>query len=382
MDSAAEATESTALLPGSDGVPSVPLSRWERFKRIRGSPAASLAVATLALFTDAFCYGAVVPYQPTYERLYNLSDASLGLVMGSYAFVMTPFTPIAGILSDRFGRTIPFTGGVVALAAATFLFAFAPNLILLVLARCMQGLAGACTWASALAIVDDNYKGESHGTATGFAMMGFAVGMMSSPPIAGVMLQYVGYITPFMFAVGLCVVDTLLRLICMVGKPSDTGAEDLLIEAAPDPTSINAPTPPATPTKSKPGSAATTAKKTVRQQLSALFTSPVVVPLLILNFISAFSVSCMEVIYPLHMAHAMDASPGQIGGVFGAVNVSFGLFSWIGGIICDRVGRAPVLVLSLIGLAGTMMGISFPTNIWMAAGIGVRVFPHLLLFLF
>jgi len=99
-----------------------------------------------------------------------------------------------GVLSDRIGRMIPFSVGVILLAGSTLLFAFAPSLVVLILARLLQGtqyttncndvlyydmnmqtvkipddagVAGACTWASGLAIVDDNYKGSAHGRAMG-----------------------------------------------------------------------------------------------------------------------------------------------------------------------------------------------------------------------
>jgi len=93
-----DTTEKTQLLQ--------PLPRrscWQRFVSFRGGAGATLFVATLALFSDAFCYGAIVPFQPTYESQYNLTETQLGLVLGSYAFVMTPLTPVAGmcVVFDR-----------------------------------------------------------------------------------------------------------------------------------------------------------------------------------------------------------------------------------------------------------------------------------------
>lgn len=131
-----DSTEETKLIQASE-----PDRRcWRKCASVRGSAGASLFVATLALFTDAFCYGAIVPFQPTYEELYNLTESQLGLVLGSYAFVMTPLTPIAGVISDHVGRAAPFNVGIVVLAAATLLFAFAPSLAVLVAARILQGI--------------------------------------------------------------------------------------------------------------------------------------------------------------------------------------------------------------------------------------------------
>jgi len=205
-----------------------------------------------------------------------------------------------------------------------------------------------------------------HIDATGLAMMGFAIGMMCSPPVSGLLLQYLGPKSPFLAATGLCVLDFVLRLSCMTGAKNTSkhksitsvkDAEDLTVNTAGDEESAT----------EKP------INKPLRSQLAAMFCYGPVIPLLFLNFMSSFSISALEITYPLFMAHTMDASPGQIGVVFGIINICFGVFSFLGGLLADKLGRAPILVVGTSLFSAALCTISFPNTIYVAGGVGVCI---------
>jgi MFS family permease len=127
-----------------NGHPS-PESKFRRFANwIRGSRWSMLMIVSLAVFTDAFTYGSIVPYAPLYERSYGLSEIEVGMLMASFAFGSTPLHPVVGVVGDRIGHKYPFTAGIILLAAVTLLFAFSTNLIMLTIARVLQGLLGVC----------------------------------------------------------------------------------------------------------------------------------------------------------------------------------------------------------------------------------------------
>ena len=108
--------------------------------RVRGSAVIVLLVATIALFTDSFIYGCLVPYTPLYSADFHLTDEQLGLVLAAYALTLVIFTPIAGVVCDKYGSSIPFTLGIIAEAAITVLFALVPSLPLIITARLLQGM--------------------------------------------------------------------------------------------------------------------------------------------------------------------------------------------------------------------------------------------------
>lgn len=109
------------------------------YRRIQSSKYLLLALICVAIFTDAYIYGSIVPYSPQYERMFGLTEAEVGLILGAFAIGSLPMHPVVGVLSDRFGPMYLFTGGVILLAIVTLVFAFAQALWLLIVARILQG---------------------------------------------------------------------------------------------------------------------------------------------------------------------------------------------------------------------------------------------------
>ncbi|GGU33916.1 multidrug effflux MFS transporter [Streptomyces coeruleorubidus] len=86
----------------------------------------------------------------TSEAQFTLTACLIGLAAGQI---------IAGPLSDRFGRRPPLLIGITAYIAASVLCAISPNLVTLVIARLVQGLAGAVGIVIAQAAGRDVYEG-------------------------------------------------------------------------------------------------------------------------------------------------------------------------------------------------------------------------------
>ena len=81
-------------------------------------------------------------------------------LFGSYALALLITTPIFGMISDKLGRRGPMLWGILGLAAATLLFAFANTFWFLLLVRILQGCAAAITWTAGLALLADFYPSE------------------------------------------------------------------------------------------------------------------------------------------------------------------------------------------------------------------------------
>src|SRR3989442_14585907 len=90
-----------------------------------------------------------------------------------------------GGVSARTGRKPPMIGGLVALAAATLLFAFADSLRGLFAARLVQGAADAVTWVVGFALLADLYGPSERGRVTGIVMSGASFAFMVGPSIGG-----------------------------------------------------------------------------------------------------------------------------------------------------------------------------------------------------
>src|SRR5579864_6817676 len=113
---------------------------------LRTSRAAAVALVTYATFTDVVAYSIAVPVLPDLSRRLGASPTVIGLLFASFGVTLLTVSIPMGAVSDRVGRKGPIVGGLVALAAASLLFAFADGLPLLFVARLVQGGADAVTW--------------------------------------------------------------------------------------------------------------------------------------------------------------------------------------------------------------------------------------------
>ena len=195
---------------GSQKVPGMTMSRPQ---------VTALFVVSFATFTDMLVYGLVVPVLPRYAVSLGASQTAIGLWFGSYATALFLFTPIFGIVSDRVGRRGPMLGGLLGLAGATLLYAFANSYTVLVLARVLQGISAAATWTAGLALLADLFPAEARGKAMGMAMAGMAVGILVGPSFGGVLYEMGGYSLPFFVATGFALLDGLARLILLRDAP-------------------------------------------------------------------------------------------------------------------------------------------------------------------
>ena len=111
----------------------------------------------------------------------TLTAASLGLAAGQL---------VAGPLSDRFGRRTPLLVGLAAYAVASVLCAVSPSVWLLVVARLLQGLAGAAGIVLSRAVVRDCTEGLA--AARAFALLASINGVapVLAPVAGGQLLRF------------------------------------------------------------------------------------------------------------------------------------------------------------------------------------------------
>src|SRR5215210_7178257 len=105
-----------------------------------------------------------------------LAVAAAGTLLVLVAFT-TPLTTLAstaaglmssGAIGDDYGRRRTFLAGALVLAGSSALGALAPNALVLVLARVLQGLGGAAVLACGLGLVERAFpEGQARARATG-----------------------------------------------------------------------------------------------------------------------------------------------------------------------------------------------------------------------
>ena len=98
---------------------------------LRHSRKAVLAVVSLAIFTDMFSFGVVVPILPRIlSRVGEVTDTRQSILYVCYAVGLFVTTPIIGWFSDTYKtRQVPMLIGLIGLACSTLTFAHAPSLV-------------------------------------------------------------------------------------------------------------------------------------------------------------------------------------------------------------------------------------------------------------
>src|SRR5919204_4515674 len=94
----------------------------------RHSREAAVALVTFAAFTDIVAYSIAVPVLPDLSRRLGASPTMIGFLFASFGVTLLTVSLPMGAISDRIGRKTPMVAGLVALSAATLLFAFATSL--------------------------------------------------------------------------------------------------------------------------------------------------------------------------------------------------------------------------------------------------------------
>src|SRR3954468_23586205 len=97
----------------------------------------------------------------------DASLAQLQWISNAYLLTLAALILLGGSLGDLLGRRRVFLVGVVWFALASLLCGLAPNLLVLVLARALQGVGGALLTPGSLAILQASFRHDDRARAIG-----------------------------------------------------------------------------------------------------------------------------------------------------------------------------------------------------------------------
>jgi MFS family permease len=139
-----------------------------------------LILASAIVFVDTMFYAAIAPLLPHLQSEFELSKAGAGVLTGSYAAGTLLASLPGGWLAVRIGVRPTVMIGLGLMSASSVAFALAHDIVILDIARFVEGVGGALSWAAALAWLINagpaDRRGELIGTALGAAIVGALFG--------------------------------------------------------------------------------------------------------------------------------------------------------------------------------------------------------------
>ena len=139
-----------------------------------------LTIAVLASFVS-FLDGTIVNVAlPAIVRELGGGIATQQWVVDAYLITLGALILVAGSISDLYGRIRVIRIGLIGFGLTSVAIAAAPTAELLIVARALQGVAGALLVPSSLALITANFRGAAQGRA-----IGIWTAMTSGAMIAG-----------------------------------------------------------------------------------------------------------------------------------------------------------------------------------------------------
>ena len=117
----------------------------------------------------------------------------LSWVFTIYLLASTVVVPIAGKLSDMFGRKPFILAGIVAFVTASAACGLAPNMPFLIVARGLQGIGGGILFACVFATVGDLFTPIERAKYMGYFIGAFTLASITGPTIGGFLTDGPGW---------------------------------------------------------------------------------------------------------------------------------------------------------------------------------------------
>jgi EmrB/QacA subfamily drug resistance transporter len=181
-----------------------------------------LLIAILSSFI-AFLDGTVINVAlPSITRELGGGLATQQWVVDAYLITLGAIILLAGSLSDAFGRKRILFWGLIGFGVTSLLCAVAPTAVTLIVARGLQGIAGALLVPSSLALIFSYFMGSSQGKAIGAWTAWTSTAFLAGPLLGGVLVDLVSW--RLVFAIN--VIPIAIALIILARLPKDQPAAE------------------------------------------------------------------------------------------------------------------------------------------------------------
>lgn len=296
------------------------------------APAIPRAIWVLASagFIIALGYGFIAPILPQFTASFGVSLAAAGAVVSVFAAARLIGAPGAGLLVDRLGSRPVYITGLLIVATATFLVAFAQAYWHIFALRFIAGFGSTMFTLSAQALIVRVAPPAIRGRASAVYASSFLLGNIVGP-VVGALLSFLGFRIPFaIYGIGVGVAALLVW--ALTSTPSGKVA---------------------LPPKLPP------------MRLHEALSSPTYQSALTSGFANGWAnVGARVSVLPLFAASVFANGSAAAGLALTAFAVGTAVALQFSGRLADAIGRKPLIVAGLCTTIVFTGFLGFATNVW------------------
>jgi EmrB/QacA subfamily drug resistance transporter len=137
-------------------------------------------------------------------------------VVDAYLITLGALILVAGSISDVYGRITVVRIGLIGFGITSLAIAAAPTPEILIVARALQGIAGALLVPSSLALITSHFRGASQGRAIGIWTAMTSLATIAGPVIGGLFVDFLSW--RFAFVINVIPIAVTLVLLMVLGE--------------------------------------------------------------------------------------------------------------------------------------------------------------------
>ena len=148
------------------------------------------------MFIAMLGIGLIIPVLPEFLKEFGAGGKTAGYLIAAFGVTQFIFSPIAGELSDKYGRKKMIVAGLLLFTISNLIFALAEQISLLYVSRLIGGIGAAAMIPAMLAYVADITSEENRGKGLGLLGASMSLGFVIGPGIGGFLAEF-GLRSPF-----------------------------------------------------------------------------------------------------------------------------------------------------------------------------------------
>lgn len=185
------------------------------------------AIYACVLFLDRLDLTIVNITLPTLATYFKIPITQTEWITNGFLLALAIGIPISGWAADRFGTKNIFILATSIFGLASLLCAYAPNVIIMVLLRFVQGIGGGMIIPVGMTMVYRAFEVSEYASITSFVFIPTLVAPAIAPALGGAIIHFVNWQWVFIFAAPICLIAVLLSIfILKEGKIDDTPTLD------------------------------------------------------------------------------------------------------------------------------------------------------------